>query len=248
MSDDSLNYAALALRERLLGLINTSLKARNHRVSSTATQKPGVYSDGTTPMWNHIIRRDVSKQISAIEKVDREEEARIRRERHERLENPNGVASTSAAGGDSGAESSQGEKKRKRQKEMGPGVTAKTMSEEVRKKLVDDAASRAFGGSKKYAWMTSTPGAAASAAALPKPTATPTTATATTGVNGTSNYPKPTAAAPGGGGWMRAQPQSLGRRGTDDDNGTRTLTALDVEFAVEREKGHGGGRGSARGW
>lgn len=291
VSDDALSYLALALRERLLSVVNSSIHARNHRFSSSVTRPPGIYADGQTPMWAHAVKRDVRKQLSAIEKVEREEEARIRRERHERMENPGASSSTTAAGGASNGASGEGAggsgggggddsatgKKRKRAKEMGPGVTAKNMSEETRKKLVDDAASRAFGGSsKKYAWMTATPipgaasGAGASTAtaaasnpsptagagggggALPKPTAGAQT--------GPLAYPRPTAGVSvsgggggggGGGGWMRAQPPAALRNRAADDadpDGSRTLTLLDVEFAVEREKGHGGGRGSARGW
>lgn len=89
--EESINYAALALKERLLSLIKVSLQARNHRVNSTANRPPGMYSDGSTPMWSHAVKRDVRRQLLAIEKVEREEEARIRRERHERLENPGGL-------------------------------------------------------------------------------------------------------------------------------------------------------------
>ena len=196
-------------------------------------------------MWSHVVKRDVRKQLLALEKVEREEEARIRRERHERLENPGGVtAGTSGTGGDSGAENGDVGKKRKRVKELGPGVRDKMMSEEVRKKFVDDVASRAVGGgTKKYAWMTATPipGAVSTPTSIPKPAVTPNST-----LNGAStSYPRPTPGASGG--WMRATPQAL-RRGAEDEDGTRSLTLLDVDFAIDREKGHGGGRGAARGW
>lgn len=244
--EESINYAALALKERLLSLIKVSLQARNHRVNSTANRPPGMYSDGSTPMWSHAVKRDVRRQLLAIEKVEREEEARIRRERHERLENPGGaIAGTSGTGGESSAENGDVGKKRKRAKELGPGVKDKMMSEEVRKKFVDDVASRAVGGgNKKYAWMTATPlpGAMSASAPTPKPAVTPSTA-----LNGTStSYPRPTPLTGASSGWMRA-PQAL-RRGAEDEEGTRSLTLLDVEFAIDREKGHGGGRGAARGW
>ena len=245
--EESINYAALALKERLLSLIRVSLQARNHRVNSTVTRPPGMYSDGSSPMWSHGIKRDVRKQLLAIEKVEREEEARIRRERHERLENPGGAtAGTSGTGGDSGAENGDSGKKRKRVKELGPGVRDKMMSEEVRKKFVDDVASRAVGGgTKKYAWMTSTtlPGAMSTPASTPKPSVAPSAT-----MNGASTpYPRPTPLTGASSGWMRATPQAL-RRGADDEDGARSLTLLDVEFAIDREKGHGGGRGAARGW
>ncbi|KAF9512099.1 hypothetical protein BS47DRAFT_1345896 [Hydnum rufescens UP504] len=247
VSDDSINYAALALRERLLGLITSSIHARDHRSSSGVNRPPGMYSDNTTPLWSHVVRRDTTRQLQALEKVDREEETRIRRERRERLEN--GFVATPDGG----------RKKRKRAKEMGPGVTARTMSDEARKKLQDDQAARAT-GSKKYAWMTAgagssistgttvtttggsagagTSGLASTTARKPSAPVTNGTATTTgTSATGATTTPGTTAPAfpakaPTGGGWMRApmpQTQAVGVGGRS-------------------ERGHGGGRGSARGW
>ncbi|KAF8321181.1 hypothetical protein DL93DRAFT_2072941 [Clavulina sp. PMI_390] len=225
-------------------------------------------------MWGHTIKRDPRKLLTAIEKVEREEETRIRKLRHDRLENPDGVAGGSGGAGDgsggggSGAEASgsgdASSKKRKR-KDPGPGVTAKNMSEDMKKKFQDDVAQRAAGGSKKkFAWMNAsalTPSASAASAGASTSAASTsgaaggggggtgtTTTTGSTTVNGTSSpYSRPSPLGAGGttGGWGRAN-QAF-RKGEEDD-GTRNLTLVDVEFAIDREKGHGGGRGAARGW
>lgn len=214
-----------------------------------------MYSDGTTPMWSTIVRRDVQKQLMALERVEREEEARIRRERRERLENgfvtaPENADEDSAAG-----------KKRKRQKEMGPGVTARTMNEETRKRMMDDAASRAIGGTgkQKYGWMTAGAAAAATTPAKKLGTSSPSTPTAGSpvpnGVGGTptsGTYTPAAAKAPplqSSGGWARARFPTYGTAAsvTEQDE-ARTITKRDVDFAIEKERGHGGGRGSARGW
>jgi len=276
VSDDSINYAALALRERLLGLITSSIHARDHRSSSGVNRPPGMYSDNTTPLWSHVVRRDTTRQLQALEKVDREEETRIRRERRERLEN--GFVGTPDGNGE-GADGEGTGKKRKRAKEMGPGVTARTMSDEARKKLQDDQAARAT-GSKKYAWMTAgagnsiststtatttgggagagTSGLASTTARKPSAPVTngtaATTGTSATGATTASGTTAPafSAKATTGGGWMRApmpQTQAVGVGGRSvEEEEARVLTSRDVEFAIAKERGHGGGRGSARGW
>ncbi|KAF8329727.1 uncharacterized protein EI90DRAFT_3061712 [Cantharellus anzutake] len=214
-----------------------------------------MYSDGSTPMWSTIVRRDVQKQLMALERVDREEESRIRRERRERLEN--GPVETS----DNVDDDSAAGKKRKRQKEMGPGVTARTMNEETRKRMMDDAASRAIGGTgkQKYGWMMA--GAAAAAVTPTKKVAISTPSTpvagspAPNGVSGTSTTGTYTPSTtkppplPSGGGWARARFPTYGTTaGTAEQEEARTVTKKDIDFAIEKEKGHGGGRGSARGW
>lgn len=253
--EDSINYTALALRARLLSLIGSAIEARDHRSSSTISRAPGIYSDGATPMWSTIIRRDVQKQLTALERVGRDDEARIRRERRERLEN--GFVATS----ENADEDSATGKKRKRQKEMGPGVTARTMNEETRKRMMDDAASRAIGGTgkQKYGWMTAGAAAAATTPAKKFGTSSPSTPTAGspapngTGVLPTSGTYTPAVAKPpplsSGGGWARARFPTYGTTaGVTEQDETRTITKRDVDFAIEKERGHGGGRGSARGW
>jgi len=274
VSEDSINYTALALRERLLGLITSSIHARDHRSSTGVSRPPGMYSDNTTPLWSHVVRRDITRQLQALEKVDREEETRIRRERRERLEN--GFVATTDGGSGEGADGETTGKKRKRAKEMGPGVTARTMSDEARKKLQDDQAARAT-GSKKYAWMTAgasssitsttiASGGAGVGTSAPASTTvrkpsgpvtngtTTTAATSTTGATTTSGTTTPAYSAKPvtTGGWMRApmpQTQAVGVGGRSvEEEEARVLTLRDVEFAIEKERGHGGGRGSARGW
>lgn len=225
MSDDAIAYTALALRERLLGLIKSSLHARDHRFSSTIEQPAAIYNDGITAMWDVLRKRNVGVQLEALKLVEADEEERIRRERAQKKDgsgsNEDG-GSGSGAGGD-GANGADGDnaKKRKRGKEGGPGVIARGMTEDQRTALTNNHAMRALGGLGKprFAWMAGGAGAAGGGTASAAMTTT-----------------KPGMGTPGG------RPQSplvLDRQ---------ALTLRDVEFAIDRERGHGGGRGSARGW
>ncbi len=38
------------------------------------------------PMWNAVVKRDIGKQLAALEKAEREDELRARKERKERAE------------------------------------------------------------------------------------------------------------------------------------------------------------------
>jgi hypothetical protein len=49
-------------------------------------ERVSMYADGKTPVFDRNLRRDVGKQLLAIEKLERAEEMRIRRERKERQE------------------------------------------------------------------------------------------------------------------------------------------------------------------
>ena len=80
--EDSVNYVALALRARLHDLLVAMAAASAHRTESQFDRSPSTYTDGT-PMWRVSVRRDVAKQLQALERVEREEEMRIRHERKE---------------------------------------------------------------------------------------------------------------------------------------------------------------------
>jgi hypothetical protein len=208
-----------------------------------------MYNDFMTPMWDIVVRKDVGKQLAVLSNVERAEELRIRRERQEKKEglNTNTMdGSTSSPGADGGSASvdggGDGSKKRKRVKELGPGQTAKSLPEDVRNKLINDAASRAVGGSRKYAWMAAGP-ASSSSAVAPTASRPPITTNGSAG-SSMSTIPRPALPNPSGG-WSRAAALTQHYEPVDE---RRTLTLRDVEFAIDREKGHGGGRGSARGW
>ncbi|TFK43978.1 transcription initiation factor TFIID component TAF4 family-domain-containing protein [Crucibulum laeve] len=249
--EEAVNYLALALRARLQDLVENMVAAAHHRNDTQFDRPASLYDDGTA-MWSIRVRSDVAKQLAVLEKVEREEEMRIRRERKERTDMAAAHAATLAAqaggagggGGMPGADvfdESEGGAKKKRKKEMGPGVTAKNMSEDVRKKMSNAVATQAAGLGGKYAWMTS---ASTAAPAKPKAATAGSPATTTT-----------SAAGAGSSGWARpyvpkkapsVTPQPTVK---EEEIDTRiSVTMRDAMFVVEKERGHGGGRGAARGW
>lgn len=244
--EDSVNYLALALRFRLQELVEAMIAASTHRTDAQFERPASFYEDGT-PMWSIVVQADVARQLAAIEKVEREEEMKIRRERKERQDAQAAHAAQMAAqvSGTAmavdGGESEEGPKKKKK-KADGPGVTARNMSEDVRKKMSNAVASQAAGlGTGKYAWMN-----ASAAAPAPKPKAAPSTS------SGNLSPATTTAPAAGtGSSWARPYvpaKSSQSTSATREDDNRRTVTLKDALFVIEKERGHGGGKGSARGW
>lgn len=261
--DDVSNYLALALRARLQDLITSMITASNHRNDTQFDRPASLYEDGS-PMWSIVVRSDVAKQLAALEKIEREEETKIRRERKERQDMAAAHAAALAAQangaanpmGVDGFDDMEGGAKKKRKKE-GPGVTARNMSEDVRKKMSNAVATQAAGLGGKYAWMN-----ASSAAATPKPkpgaAASPnpggagnTPATTTTPATGAGAG---TVAGAGAGASSWARPYVPTKKSTtpqasaeEEDNRT-LVTMRDAMFVIEKERGHGAGKGAARGW
>ncbi|KAI0755443.1 transcription initiation factor TFIID component TAF4 family-domain-containing protein [Irpex lacteus] len=199
--EDSVNYIALALRARLQELVEAMIEVSQHREDSQFERPASHYEDGT-PMWSLVIRADVSKQLAAIEKVEREEELKVRRERKERADMAaaHAAALANQANGaamavDNAESTEDGQPKKKKKKVDGPGVTARNMSEDVRKKMSNAVASQAAGLGQKYAWMN------ASAAAPPAPKPKPAVSTTSAGLSSaTTTTPASTTA---GGSWAR---------------------------------------------
>jgi len=286
--DESVNYLALALRARLQDLVTAMIAASHHRTDTQFDRPASLYEDGS-PMWSILVRSDVAKQLSALEKIEREEETKVRKERKERAEitaahaaalqaQANGMANNQAMdlGGGGGMDDLEGGAKKKRKKD-GPGVTARNMSEDVRKKMSNAVATQAAGLGGKYSWMTA---ANASTPPKAKPATTTTTATtplavttgtaastytSTTGVPttpatttapavSTSAATAAAAAAAASSSWARPyvptkKSSSAVPTQTFTEEDTRTsVTMRDAMFVVEKERGHGGGRGAARGW
>ena len=276
--DESVNYLALALRARLQDLVTAMIAASHHRTDTQFDRPASLYEDGS-PMWSIVVRSDIAKQLAALEKIEREEETKVRKERKDRAEmtaahaaalqaQANGMGGSQAMdlGGSGGIDDSEGGAKKKRKKD-GPGVTARNMSEDVRKKMSNAVATQAAGLGGKYSWMT-----AANASAAPqkaKPTVTTSTitpSTATTGIapsttSGTPTTPAtatvPSAsavAAATASSWARPyvptkKSSSAAPTQTPTEEDTRTsVTMRDAMFVVEKERGHGGGRGASRGW
>ncbi|KAI0065806.1 hypothetical protein BV25DRAFT_1596666 [Artomyces pyxidatus] len=247
--DDAVNYVALALRARLQELVTAMIAASVHRTDTQFDRTPSLYADGT-PMWGVVVRADVAKQLAALERAEKEEEIRVRRERKELAAQQAATLAThvpgaaGAAGGGDAVEDGEGPKKKKK-KVDGPGVTAKNMSEDVRKKMSNAVASQAAGlGTGKYAWMNASN---AATPAKPKPAATPAPAAAPA----TTTAPAPATGAAAGT-WSKpyvsATAKAQGPGAAQEDDSKRVVTLRDALFVVEKERGHGGGRGAARGW
>ncbi|KAG6373851.1 transcription initiation factor TFIID component TAF4 family-domain-containing protein [Boletus reticuloceps] len=254
--EDSVNYLALALRARLQDLVVAMIAAARHRTDAQYDRSPSMYEDGT-PMWSVVIRSDLGKQLAALEKTEREEEMKVRRERKERADlaaahAANLAAQASGAGGAMAVDEEDGGAPKKKKKKEGPGVTARNMSEDVRKKMSNAVASQAAGIGGKYAWMTSAN--APATASKPKPvTTTPApavTAPATTSTPATTTAP----AASTNTGTSWARPYVSSKKVTaaftqvSEEDNRMLVTMRDAMFVAERERGHGGGRGAAQGW
>ena len=247
--EDAVNYLALSLRARLQDLITEMIAASEHRTDTQFDRSPSLYTEDDSPMWSITVRRDVAKQLAALEKVEREEEMRVRRERKERAEAAAAQANALAAQGGAGVGGAEvgveEEGPKKKKKKEGPGVTARNMSEDARKKMSNAVASQAAGlGTGKYAWMT-----LANASApppKPKPAAGAAGATAS-GATTPATTTAPAATVKPAGSWARAYTKSSLTQQKEEDP-RRPITMRDALFVIEKEKGHGGGRGAARGW
>ncbi|KAH8118850.1 transcription initiation factor TFIID component TAF4 family-domain-containing protein [Phellopilus nigrolimitatus] len=259
--DDSVSYVALALRMRLQGLLKGMVGAAEHRASAQFDREPSLYDDGT-PMWSVIVRRDVKKQLEVLERVDREEEMRVRRERRERADAAAAAQAAQAAGespslegtapgatGDDSMDAGGTSAKKPKKKKDGPGVTARNMSEDVQKRLSNAVATQAAGlGRGKYAWMN----AGSAAPAAKTKAVTPAAPAAPTG-GGTTGPQTPSASqAANASSWAKPYvPASAAKTSSSPvpgDEEKTTVTMRDAMFVIERERGHGAGRGSARGW
>ncbi|KAG8748140.1 hypothetical protein FRC10_008873 [Ceratobasidium sp. 414] len=255
LPEEALNYAMLAWKARLQMLWDKALAAAEHRTTSQYSRAPSFWNppvEGTTssipptPMWGTLVKRDVAKQLSAIERAEKEEETRARRERR---------TLAAQADAEDGAEDEMDidGRKAKKMRSIGPGVAARAMPQETNIKLSNNTANQAAGlRAGKYAWMTAGAGGAAAPAPKPKPVApapTPAPASGTTPAAATTTTTAASAAASGlkSGGWGRAyaavsKNAAVGVEAKDDGI---TVTLRDALFVASRERGFGGGRGSA---
>ncbi|KAK1217289.1 hypothetical protein PQX77_020081 [Marasmius sp. AFHP31] len=274
--EDSINYMALALRARLGDLLTSMVKAVNHRTDSQFDRPATMYpvppvdpskggviisEDGTqqivdsttgtpdpVPMWSIIIRSDVAKQLAAIEKVEREEESRIRKERKDRAElaasHAAALAAQAQGNNPNNAGDEDGEAPKKKRKKEGPGVTARNMSEDVRKKMSNAVASQAAGIGGRYAWMTA---ANANAAPPPKkPQQAASSASTSTPTNTNTNQNTSSTSSTWGKPYTATTTKS--ETPVEEEDTKASITMRDAMFVISTERGHGGGRGSAKGW
>ncbi|KAJ1021893.1 hypothetical protein NDA16_003655 [Ustilago loliicola] len=151
-----LNYLSLAARTRLKNILENMIASSRHRSWSSHQHPPPMFPSTSQPMYHEQILSDPVKQLAALEKAERGEEARRRRERLARDEESSALAA-GLGGDDMDMDDGTGTPKgdgRKRPKKIGPGVAARNMSEDVRKRLADSTAMRNLGGgSSKYSWL-----------------------------------------------------------------------------------------------
>ncbi|KAF9291338.1 hypothetical protein BGZ68_004426, partial [Mortierella alpina] len=166
---DVLAYLAMAAQERLRGLAEQMIQASKHRGQSIATAAPPTY-DGEHAMYKVAVNQDVKKQLLAIERVEREEETKRKEqiaERERRLASGEGLDENGEprAGAGAAGAGGAGAKKGKKQKEGGPGVSARNMSVEAQKKVANQTALGFVGGTgRSYSWMMGGGGGAGGAA------------------------------------------------------------------------------------
>lgn len=151
-----LNYLSLAARTRLKNILESMIASSRHRSWSSHQHPPPIFPSTSEPMYHEQIISDPIKQLAALEKAERGQEARRRRERLARDQESSALAAGYGAD-DMDIDDGTGTPKpdgRKRPKKVGPGVAARNMSEDVRKRLADSTAMRNLGGgSTKYSWL-----------------------------------------------------------------------------------------------
>jgi hypothetical protein len=109
--------------------------------------------DEEHPMYKVVINQDVKRQLLAIERVEREEETKRKEQIAERERRLAAGEELDENGELRGGSSNPGSKKTKKQKEGGPGVSARNMTEEARKKVANQTALGFAGGGRTYSWM-----------------------------------------------------------------------------------------------
>ncbi|KAF9129535.1 hypothetical protein BGW39_004049 [Mortierella sp. 14UC] len=186
---DVLAYLAMATQERLRGLAEQMVHASKHRGRSLATAIPPMY-DEEHAMYRVGVSQDVKKQLLAVERVEREEETKRKEHIAERERRLAAGEDLDENGDPRGGPGGAGAKKNKKQKEGGPGVSARNMSEEARKKVANQTAMGFAGGSgRTYSWMMGGgPGGGGGGAASPSPLAGPPIV-ASTGTASTAGSP-----------------------------------------------------------
>ncbi|KAF8218239.1 transcription initiation factor TFIID component TAF4 [Mycena galopus ATCC 62051] len=252
--DDCVTYLALALRARLQDLVSSMIAAARHRQNAQFDRPVSVYDDGSAA-WGVLVRSDVAKQLEALARVERAEEVRAR-EGREKLERALEKALEAVLNGDVdvevpnlGEDAMDVDVDRARPKKK----AKQAVSEEAGRRMTNAAANRAAGGAPRYAWLAVGTGngaqrkskivadgdaifgggggdaggggidAGADAGATPPP-------------------PRPRPYKPSNA--ITAAPPPL----PPDADQRMRVTLRDAMFVIEKERGHGGGRGAARGW
>ncbi|KAJ7856756.1 transcription initiation factor TFIID component TAF4 [Mycena olivaceomarginata] len=237
--DECVTYLALALRARLQDLVTEMIDAARHRTRGGRWDRaPGVYEGGgpaegegegwTGPgaAWGILVRSDVAKQLAALEKVERAEEER-ERERRERREQATTAALTAVLNGeDPPPQIPEDDDGMDLDPPERPPRKRAVSDEAGRRMSVNAAANRAAGTGRKYAWLT--------VGARPQQQHQP-------GGFGV-DAPPPPKPRPYKSGTPPPLPPDAGA------DPRMRITLRDAMFVVEKDRGHGGGRGAARGW
>ncbi|EOQ99042.1 hypothetical protein E3P92_01798 [Wallemia ichthyophaga] len=222
VDEDCLQFLALATQARLRHLIELMIQANHHRSASSHVNAPTIIHGD--PLYSQSIRTDTDKQLQALEKIEREDETKARRERVERItvEREEKQFLQSQQQQQQLVEEDD-QKKKKRKKDMS---TAKNMSDDVQKKLSDQTALRSAGLAPKYSWLTG--------GAVPSP-------------RSSSNLPKPKFQPQQSNLNIKtSQQKTLGPPPHDAHLESGTINLNDALFALERERGMGAGRGSGQ--
>lgn len=143
---DVVTLIALATQERMMKFIHQMIAASKHRVDSQTFTQPTQDDKGNQPFKIADVQ-DIKKQLLAIERVEREEE----RKRKEIISERERKAQLGEEANEGGEEDGKPTKKKKK-KDMGPGVTARYMSDDVRNKTTNETALMIAGGVMK-SWM-----------------------------------------------------------------------------------------------
>jgi hypothetical protein len=172
------------------------------------------------------VRSDVAKQLAALEKVERAEEER-ERERRERRERATTAALTAVLNGEDPPPQIPGDDDDMDLDPPERPPRKRAVSDEAGHRMaVNAAANRAAGTGRKYAWLT--------VGARPQQQHQP-------GGFGV-DAPPPPKPRPYKSGTPPPLPPDAGA------DPRMRITLRDAMFVVEKERGHGGGRGAARGW
>ncbi|KAG0265341.1 hypothetical protein BGZ95_003354 [Linnemannia exigua] len=245
---DVLAYLAMAAQERLRGLAEQMVHASKHRGRSLATATPPMY-DEEHAMYRVGVSQDVKKQLLAVERVEREEETKRKEHIAERERRLAAGEDLDENGDPRGGPGGAGAKKNKKQKEGGPGVSARNMSEEARKKVANQTAMGFAGGSgRTYSWMMGSGGAGGGGggggAASPSPLAGPPIVASTGSASAVGSPSASGAAANGTGGSLKP---SLSRGSTMPTSTVQTGTPTIGGAGIECLGGAGGAAGAGAG-
>lgn len=156
-----LEYLSAAAYLRFRNLAESMISASRHRSWSSHQRPPPTFStsdgagDSEIPMYHEEVSSDPTKQLAALERIDRqkEEKAQLARQKRELAEvnallDPNSASGDGSAGvGEEAAAASASKAKKK-------PPSAKNMSEDLSRKLTNSTLAQMTGGAGVRSWMT----------------------------------------------------------------------------------------------